>query len=205
MNPDHGSCSIGGLLESRFGLEPASVAAVEAAVTRRRYSRGSIVARQGSTWNELLFVCSGAARSWAVTSQGDEISYFLFFEGSWVCDLRSYAESRPGRFNFEAMEDLEVASLDRAALDRLLLRHAGLARCVFALSLESYAQLDRRMESFMFQPPAERYLAFMAQYRDQAGRIPQYILASYLGVKPESLSRIKKRLVRQGRLLNPDQ
>ena len=133
-------------------------------------------------------------RSHTVNLQGDEITYFLFFESAFVADLRSLVSRQASRFVIEAIEPCRVNLLSRSALEQLYAHHPASLAIYAAIVEAAYIEVDRRMESLLLQSAAERYRHFLARYAPQAARIPQYILASWLGIKPESLSRIRRKL-----------
>jgi len=87
-----------------YGISDASHASLAALVKPQSLAKRTQLSEPGKVWDELLFLEKGALRSYALGEAGEEKTYFLFFEGNWVCDLRSFAERNPSRFFLEILE-----------------------------------------------------------------------------------------------------
>lgn len=199
-------------LTAGCALGPATLRRLAAGLSRQTLGRHRPIARSGRIWDAILYLERGAARSYALSADGEEKTYFLFFEGDWVCDLRSYADAAPSRFEFETLEECELVALPWRELRAAAAGDAALAGLLNQRLLAAYAALEQRMVDFFLSSPAERYAICAERHGPHLHRVPQYILAGYLGVQPESLSRIKRRLSAQSpdsaenrQNLNPDQ
>jgi CRP-like cAMP-binding protein len=181
-------------LASRFKLDDESRAFLCAAVRPVSIAKGELILRPGELCDSLWFLVDGAMRSHSTNEKGDEFTYFLFFESSFVTDYRSLVTREPSRFSIEAMEHCRLEVLRHRSLNAMLERYPEGLKIVRALDEAAYVELDRRTESLLFDSAADRYRRFLSEYSEQAGRVPQYVLASWLGIKPESLSRIRRKL-----------
>jgi len=187
------------LLDGRFGLGPGPRTALGELIEPLSIGRGERLLRPGRRCESLWFLSEGAMRSISADEGGDEFTFFLFFEGSFVSDLRSLLSGEPSRFAIEALEPCRLETLPYRKLQLFLDGHPAAQGAFRALLETAYVELDRRAESLLLESAVDRYLGFLRRYGNQATRIPQHVVASWLGIKPESLSRIRRRLGRTSR------
>jgi CRP-like cAMP-binding protein len=115
----------------------------------------------------------------------------------WVADTKSLANRTPSQYFIDALEDSELLLLDAAAHERLVNEVPGYATG-FRRGIERHsAAKDARIVSTMSASAQERYSDFLATYPSIATRVPQRMLASYLGISPETLSRIRAKLAKK--------
>jgi CRP-like cAMP-binding protein len=164
------------------------------AIIRRQWSRGERVFRAGNPCPALVYLSHGAIRSYTINDRHQEVTYFLFFEGALVVDYRSLITGEASRFDFEVMQDAQGEWVSARNLTVLVARFPELQKAARLFSDQAYIALDRRAESLLLDSPEARYLRFIEEFGDQVDRIPQHVLSTWLGVRPESLSRIRKRL-----------
>jgi CRP-like cAMP-binding protein len=163
--------------------------------TTLRVPRGSVLIREGAVSASVYFVRQGALRTFS-TPKGRDVTFQFFFEGDFVSSLESYRARTPSRFSLEAIEDAVVVRLGRAALEA----DASRARVGAFLSeylprrLEAYM---RRVESLITESALERYVRLRRESPELVARVRQRYLASYLGVTPVSLSRLRRQLARR--------
>jgi CRP/FNR family transcriptional regulator, anaerobic regulatory protein len=194
-------------LIGRFAIDGNLEKKIRTMTSTKTYGKGEYVFRAGGVFDTMQFLRSGSMRSSALTPSGDEITYFLFFEESFVGDFRSLVTGETSRFSIQAMEPSVADVFSGKKLFELMASYPALQEIVRVFVQESYIQLDKRMESLFIDSVEDRYRQFLKNFGHTAKRVPQYIQASYLGVKPESLSRIRRRLgmIRDFADLNPDQ
>lgn len=112
----------------------------------------------------------------------------------WLADNVSLATKTPSSYFVDAIEDSEVLLIDPASHEELIEKVPGYA-AAFRKGLQKHAaSKDQRIVKSLSSSAEERYLDFMATYPSIATRVPQWMVASYLGVSPETISRIRKKL-----------
>lgn len=156
--------------------------------------RGELLLREGDVASHAFLVRVGALRSFA-TPNARDVTFQFFFEGSLVSSFESFRSRTPSRFSVEAIEDGEVIRLSRAAVLKGLTdtgNHALWSE-VLAGRLETYM---RRVESLISESALERYLRLRRESPELVARVHQHYLASYLGITPVSLSRLRRKLAR---------
>jgi CRP-like cAMP-binding protein len=163
----------------------------------RRLRRRQFLLQEGDVCRHLAFVDEGCLREYTVDARGEEHVLQFAIEDWWISDLHSFLAGVPSQRNIDALQDSEVLLLEREARDRLLEEVPAMER-FFRLLLEgNYVATHRRIEEALSDSAEERYLAFQKTYPALVEQIPLNQVASYLGITPQSLSRIRKELVQK--------
>jgi CRP-like cAMP-binding protein len=149
---------------------------------------------EGDTSRYVYFVEKGALRSYTIDKEGTEHVVQLAIEGHWVADLYSFVTQLPGSINIEAIEDSEVLLLSHHELEQLCEQIPQLERFFRYLYQQAYVNLQLRYNSAQSNSAEDRYLSLINEHPEIVARIPLIYIASYLGITPESLSRIRKQL-----------
>lgn len=150
--------------------------------------------RIGDVCKDLAFVIKGALRSYSIDDKGIEHVSQLALENHWVADLYSFITQTPSDFAIEAIEDTEVLLISSFDLDNVYLKVPSMERFFRKLFEKAYVFTLRRLNSSQSQPADIRYRKLMDTNPDLLQRVPLIYIASYLGITPESLSRIRKTL-----------
>lgn len=140
------------------------------------------------------YIVKGCLRQYYVDESGQEHSIMFAIEDWWTSDMYGLITGKPSLTNIEALEDSELLLIEKNDLDKLLERVPKFER-FFRIKLQrAFVGHQRRLIENMSLPAEQRYLNFMEQYPILEQRIPQKCIASFLGITPESLSRIRKQL-----------
>lgn len=143
----------------------------------------------------IAFVEKGSLRCYSVDNEGNEHIVQFAIEGWFISDLYSFLTGEPATYNIDALEDSELVVISRSANDELMAKSPKYQLYMFQQVTGAYIALQRRVTSTSSLSPEERYKNFLTSYSDVVQRVPQHMIASYLGVKPETLSRIRRRMV----------
>ena len=150
--------------------------------------------QEGDVCRQLAFVNSGCLREYTVDQKGEEHILQFAIEDWWISDLTSFLCGSKSTHNIDAVHDSEVLLLERTARDNLLEIIPKMER-FFRLLLEgNYIAVQRRLTYSLSASAEDRYLAFIKIYPALVEQVPQAQIASYLGITPQSLSRIRKEL-----------
>lgn len=149
---------------------------------------------EGDTSRYVYFVEKGALRSYTIDKEGNEHVVQLVVEGHWVADLCSFVSQSPGNINIEAIEDSEVLLLAYHDLELLYEQIPQMERFFRQLFQRAYVSLQQRLNAAQSDHAEDRYRQLIKEHPYIAARIPLIYIASYLGITPESLSRIRKQL-----------
>ncbi|MBM4782680.1 MAG: Crp/Fnr family transcriptional regulator [Archangiaceae bacterium] len=156
--------------------------------------RGQLLLREGEVAEHAFLVRTGALRSFT-TPNAHDVTFQFFLEGSLVSSFESFRTRTPSRFSVEAIEDTEVVRLSRPVVTKALADAGTSALWSEALArrLETYM---RRVESLITESALERYQRLRRESPELVARVHQHYLASYLGITPVSLSRLRRKLAR---------
>lgn len=142
----------------------------------------------------LGFLTKGLVR-YFVFKKEEESTLEFTKEGEFVADYASFISKEPSIQNIQALEDCEFLVIDYDSLQKLY-QSAPSANLLGRIIIEHrFIIMVNQLLTVHRYSPEERYGYFLTHYKDLVQRIPQYLIASYVGVKPQSLSRIRKRIV----------
>lgn len=143
----------------------------------------------------MAFVSKGALRSYTVDDNGVEHIVQFAVEDWFISDSYSFYTGEDATYNIEAIEDSELIIISKSANDELLKHSPKYAAFMMDKITAAYIALQKRLNSINNVNIEDRYQNFLKQYPDIAQRVPQHMIASYLGLTPETLSRIRRRLM----------
>jgi len=160
----------------------------------RKVRKRQFLLQEGDVCRHLAFVNSGCLREYTVDQKGDEHITQFAIKNWWISDLNSFLSGVPATYNIDALQDSDVLLLEKSARENLFESVPKFER-FFRLLLEAnYIATHKRINDSLSASAEERYLAFIKTYPDLVEQIPQNQIASYLGITPQSLSRIRKEL-----------
>jgi CRP-like cAMP-binding protein len=184
-------------LSQRGTFTDAEFAFVETQFLQRTVPAGDFLNRAGDVATHAAFVASGCLRSYVIDAKGKEHIVQFAPETWWVADANSLMSGLPTQYFVDAIEDSELLLLDGPSHQRLLNQVPGYAAS-FQTGIQRHAAAkDQRIANALSSSAEERYQEFLKTYPSIAQRVPQFMLASYLGVSPETLSRIRRNLSRK--------
>lgn len=165
----------------------------------RTVRKRQFLLQEGDVCKRLAFVLHGCLREYTVDPKGDEHVLSFAVQDWWISDLNSFLSGTVSSHNIDAIQDSEVLMLDKDDRERLLEAVPKVER-FFRLLLEAnYVATHRRIQQMLTASAEERYLSFTKTYPNLVEQVPQGQIASYLGITPQSLSRIRKELANKRR------
>ena len=186
----------------RYLAERASFSATDLEVIRgaflfRRLRAGEFLQRAGDVATHAAFVARGCLRNYVIDPKGKEHIIQFAPETWWLADSTSLADRTPSQYFIDAIEDSELLLLDASSHVRLVERVPGYG-AAFRTGLQRHAAAkDQRIVATLTASAEKRYLEFQRAYPSILNRVPQMMLAAYLGMTPETLSRIRRNLSRK--------
>ncbi|MBM1106241.1 Crp/Fnr family transcriptional regulator [Aurantibacter crassamenti] len=178
-------------------LSEEEALAIEESFPIRSFDKGHFLLQQGQVAKDSYFVIKGCVRKYSTNSDGEDRTTDFFTEGHSVANFNSLSNQKPSNHSFVCSEKTTVAVLNtekEKALYKRFPRFEAICRVEFEKMMGE--KVDD-FEKFVGKTPEEKYLYVLKERPDLINRVPQYQLASYLGVKPETLSRIRKRIIQQ--------
>lgn len=157
----------------------------------KRMLKRQFLLQEGDICRELTFVEKGALFSYSVDSKGNQHVLRFAFDGWWIADLQSFFTKNPSTFNIEVLEDSELLMLDQKNHKKLLEEIPAYERYHRIILQNAYVALQQRVENALGLTAEEKYARLIKHNPEFMNRVPLNLVASYLGMSPETLSRVR--------------
>lgn len=157
------------------------------------FEKGQYLHTHGSICNKAYFIIRGCIRYFHIV-EGEEITGQFFFENAWYSDYESYLFGSPSEQTIQALEHTRAAILTKETMNRLYGDMPKFERFGRLMAENAFLGLRKRTEALTHQSATERYLELLKNRPKVLQRITQRHIASYLNIKPQSLSRIRKKV-----------
>ncbi|MBC8112506.1 MAG: Crp/Fnr family transcriptional regulator [Verrucomicrobia bacterium] len=159
----------------------------------REYKKKELILQEGQVCKFSYFINSGCIRYY-YNVDGQENTAQFFFENGWYADYESFLSGKPSKQNIETLEKSELLLLSAKDQQQLYFDIPKFERFGRLMAENAFLGIRHRSEMLENQTAEERYLNLIKERPKVFERIPQHYIASYLGIKPPSLSRIRKRM-----------
>jgi CRP-like cAMP-binding protein len=163
-------------------------------LTPKKIRKKQYLLQEGDVCKFTAFVEKGILRSYSLDEKGTE-HIIQFAPAGWtIADLYSFLTGEPATYTIDALEDSELVLITKSAHEDLL-KHVQKYETYMRLQVTgAYIAMQKRLTSIISQPLEERYASFVNLYPDIIQQVPQHMIASYMGLTPETLSRVRKKL-----------
>ena len=183
--------------EARFLLTAEGKALIDAAVIPRTMRKGEFLLREGEPGKYAAFVCKGFLRSYVVDNKGKEHVIQFAPENWWISDKGPASGTESSSLFIDCIEDSDILLMDMAGHTTLMEKLPGYATAFRAGMQKRTDAKDKRIVHSLTATAQERYNDFLQTFPGIALRVPQHMLASYLGITPETLSRIRRKAMQK--------
>jgi CRP-like cAMP-binding protein len=163
-------------------------------LTPKKLRKKQYLLQEGDVCKFIAFVEKGALRQYSLDENGNERIIQFALEGWTISDLYSFLTGETATYHIDALEDSELVLISKAAHEELLQKVAKYETYTRLKITGAYIAMQKRLTSIISSPLEERYSSFIALYPDIVQRVPQHMIASYMGLQPETLSRIRRRI-----------
>ena len=184
-------------LEKTHPLSTADKEMIHDVFIPKKLLKGEFLLREGDTLKYGAFVCRGFLRSYVIDNKGKEHIIQFAPENWWISDKGAGAEGSKASCFIDAIEDSEILLIDQAGHFKMLEKVAAYSTS-FQAGMQKRSQAkDKRIVHSLTADAEERYNDFLQTYPSIAQRVSQNMLASYLGIAPETLSRVRRKSMRK--------
>lgn len=159
-----------------------------------KLSKGAFFVQDGQVCRNFALVTKGCLRYY-ILDEGDEKSAFFFPENYFAADFRSFLSGKPARCFIDALEDSELLTVSVHKIRELGQKHRDVETCARTVVEKLLVSCENRLLLHLLSNPEARYKRLMDDFGDLVNRVPQKHLASFLGITPVSLSRIRARML----------
>jgi CRP-like cAMP-binding protein len=179
-------------LIEKGGLTPLEFEAVEKVSTLKKVRKNLYLLEKGDHSNFIGFVTKGSFRLFRVGDDGQEHIMRFAIENWWITDFASFMSGQPSAAFIEALEDSELMLITTDNWQTLLETIPNFKRFIDTLSVKNFEAHQNRIFSNISESAEKRYENFVTQFPSIHNRIPLYMIASFLGLTRETLSRVRK-------------
>lgn len=159
----------------------------------RLYRKRQYVLQEGDICNQFNFIVRGCLRMYKVDDKGNTHILQFASENWWLSNIGSFHERKPSELNIDALEDTMVLQISYDSLVSLYTKAAKFDRIFRVLIENSFVSLQKRLLQNISSTAEERYVSFSETYSHVNNRISQTQIASFLGITPEFLSRLRNK------------
>lgn len=161
---------------------------------RKIYLKNQYIVQEGDIYKYQTFVLNGKARTFYMDENGNEHIVAFGIENWWIGDICSFATQTPAEFNTQCLEKTTVAQISFSDMEELYLTIPKIERYFRLVIQSAYGNMSKRIVRNHAMSAKERYLLFTESYPEISQQVPQYMIASYLGITKEFLSRMRKQM-----------
>jgi CRP-like cAMP-binding protein len=177
-------------------LSDEEIGAIVETMSIKHFKKGTVLLKEGQISTEVYFVLEGCVRQYYLI-EGDEKTNNFFTEEQWVISMNSFIQNTPSNHYLDCCMDSILVTGNSEKAESLYKRFPKLETVSRKVMEKVFAEQQEIMSSYTTDTAEQRYLKLLKSRPDLFQKIPQYQIASYIGVKPESLSRIRKRIARR--------
>ena len=163
----------------------------------RSYLKGQYLVQQGDVCKYLSFVTKGCLKTFHVDKDGQEHIIRFSLENWWVADMGSYVSGEEADCSVQCLESTDVLQLSWEALQRLYEKIPSFEKLFRLIYQNAFVHAEKRITNSLSLTAKERYLFFQSRYPHIEQRVPQYMIASYLGVTKQYLSEIRNQIIHE--------
>lgn len=183
-------------LKEKASLTEAQLEEVFAVTSNKKLRKRQYLLQEGDVCHYNCFVVKGCLRLYRVGEDGVEHILKFAVENWWISDQQSYNNGISSKNNIDALEDCELLLIEKNDFDHLVSRFPNFRTFRDALKARSYDVSQNRILSNISDTAEEKYTNFIKSYPDIFNRVPLHMIASFLGVSRETLSRIRSQIAK---------
>lgn len=161
---------------------------------QKTVSKKTFLLQEGEVCNFEAFIVKGCVRTYYIDANGFEVILQFGIEEWWVSDIASFHEQTSSKLFIETLEDCDLFYLTPQTKEELLFKVPSFERVFRMMIQRNLSATQNRLINNIAKPAQERYLEFIAKYPTIPQRVPQHYIASFLGISPEFLSKIRAKL-----------
>jgi CRP-like cAMP-binding protein len=178
----------------KVALTPEEQETIKTYLTPKKLRKKQYLLQEGDVCKYIAFVEKGVLREYSVDENGGENIIQFALEGWTISDLYSFLTAEPATYNIDALEDAELVLISKSANEELLKTMPKYETYTRLQITGAYLAMQKRLMSVFSLSLEERYTNLTELYPDIVQRVPQHMIASYMGLTPETLSRVRKKI-----------
>ncbi len=184
-------------MNEKVGLTKEEEEIIRTYLIPKKIRKKQFLLQEGDVCRHIAFVEKGMLRAYTIGEKGTERIIQFAMEGWTISDLYSFLTSEPATYAIDAIENSELVLISQQANTVLLEKLPRYETYMRILLTNAYIALQRRINSVISNTPEERYNTFTALYPEIVRRVPQHMIAAFMGLTPETLSRVRSKKARR--------
>lgn len=182
-------------IENKVDITDEQKNRIQSYFTLKKLRRKQYLLMEGDVCKSLSFVSKGLLKSYFLDEKGNEHINMFAFEGWWISDFNSFINQEKSVLNIDAIEETEVLMITLENYEKMMLEIPVMDRYFRILYQNSLVTKDYRLIVSNSYTAEEKYLQLAQKNPEMIKRVPHNLIASYLGLAPETVSRIRKRIL----------
>ncbi|WP_079240873.1 Crp/Fnr family transcriptional regulator [Chryseobacterium indologenes] len=184
-------------LTDKIILSNKEIHLIESVCSPKKLVKKEFLLQEGDVFRYNAFVCSGLLKTFSVAENGSQHIINFASENYWAGDRESIINGTVSRFNIDAIEPTELILIEKTDFDEICLEIPQLGQLVSQIIQRSLIVSQSRILANMSFTAEEKYESFLEKYPHIVNRIPQHMIASYIGITPETLARLRRKRVKK--------
>lgn len=184
-------------LNGKGSFSDAELKQIESVTTIKKLRKRQYLLQEGDVWKYNAFITKGCVRTYTIDEKGNEHILNFAVENWWTGDRESLFSGKPSVYNIDALEDSQVALITKENFNLLCKEISAFNDMVSLILEKSFIVSQNRIQNFISSTAEEKYLKFLEKFPHLPMRVPQGMIASYLGITAETLSRIRKSMLKK--------
>lgn len=176
-----------------ISLNEEELLLLDQSIQKKTYAKNEMIFSEGKISDKIYFVSKGCVRLYYNVDGVDKTAFF-YTEGQFICAGESYTFNVPAQENYQAVEETEIFVFTKPNIEKLLIQVPKMEIIARVATENELITSQKVIASFVTKSAEERYVELLTNQGELFQRVPQQYIASFLGVSPETLSRIKKRV-----------
>ena len=181
-------------LSEKIAFTQDEQAIIKTYLTPKKLRKKQYLLQEGDVCKVIAFVEKGALREYSISENGGEHIIQFALEGWTISDLYSFLTGEPATYNIDALEDSELVLIGKAAQEELLKKVPKYETYTRLQLTGAYLAMQKRVTSIISLSLEQRYANLTSVYPNIIQRVPQHMIASYMGLTPETLSRVRRKM-----------
>ncbi|UQB69231.1 Crp/Fnr family transcriptional regulator [Epilithonimonas zeae] len=184
-------------LTDKIELSDPEMQLIESVCKTKKLRKKQFLFQEGEVWHYNAFICRGLVKTFSIAENGTEHIINFAPENYWTGDRESLINGTPSRLNIDAIEPTELILIEKADFEKLCAEIPQLNQMVNQIIQKSFIVSQDRILATISFTAEEKYQSFLNKYPDIVNRIPQHMIASYIGITPETLTRLRRNRVKK--------